>query len=209
MLNHPPVRPDNALLRIKTIFEQHSEIIKLVPRKRLTWTYKGRQQLYFIIDGQLSVLRASDGLLIVTVAEPHLFGIAEMIQPVRSHLLRSESPTTLLRIDAEYAQALIEEHSLWKDIASVLAYHTAYLLHRDSIVLQQRTYSIVRNHLQEMMLLQEEGRMKLYILNYIQERTHLSRSSILNIVSTLQKGDYLHCKRGGYILSLNTLPEQL
>ena len=35
----------------------------------------------------------------VTVYEPHLFGVAEMLQPSRSHSLRAEVSCELLRID--------------------------------------------------------------------------------------------------------------
>lgn len=208
MYTIPPVRPDISLERIHSAIKKDAERVHLIPRKRLTWAHKGHQQLYFILNGHISVLRASDGLLIVTVSEPHLFGIAEMIQPVRGHILRTESETTLLRIDAERARVLITEHNLWEEVAAVLAYHTSYLLYRDALVLQQGTYSVIRNHLQDMMLLPEETRMKISILSYIQERTHLSRSSVLNIISALRKGNYIDFKRGGFLLSASELPER-
>jgi hypothetical protein len=60
---------------------------------------------------------------------------------------------------------------------------------RDAQVLQQRTYSVIRNHLQEMILLPEETRLRTTILEYIQDRTLLSRSSILNVLSPLSRGN--------------------
>ncbi|MDM7027616.1 helix-turn-helix domain-containing protein, partial [Klebsiella michiganensis] len=36
------------------------------------------------------------------------------------------------------------------------------------------------------------------ILDYIQERTYLSRSSVLNVLSALKSGNYIAFKRGGY-----------
>ena len=63
------------------------------------------------------------------------------------------------------------------------------------------------NHLQEMSQLPEETRMRVSILDYIQERTHLSRSSVLNVLSALKNGHYIEFKRGGYLTELNKLPE--
>jgi hypothetical protein len=203
----PPVRPEQSIERLTAILEPIAEKVKLVPRKRITWTHKGRQQMYLFQQGELSLLRASDGLLLVTVYEPHLFGIAEMIQPTQGHILRVETDSTVLRADADQAATLFREQGVWEDVAAVLSYHTAYLIYRDAQVVQQRTYSVIRNHLQEMILLPEEARMRTTILDYIQDRTLLSRSSILNVLSALKQGKYISFKRGGYLLEMTHLPE--
>ena len=67
---------------------------------------------------------------------------------------------------------------------------------------------MIRNLLLEMMLLTEETRQRVYILEYIQDRTHLSRSSILNVLSALKKGGYIAFARGGYLQSIASLPEK-
>lgn len=203
----PPVRPEQSIARLTAILEPIAEKVKLVPRKRITWTHKGRQQMYLFQQGELSLLRASDGLLLVTVYEPHLFGIAEMIQPTQGHILRVETESTVLRADAEQSATLFREQGVWEDVAAVLSYHTAYLIYRDAQVVQQRTYSVIRNHLQEMILLPEEAWMRTTILDYIQDRTLLSRSSILNVLSALKQGKYISFKRGGYLLEMTHLPE--
>ncbi|EMX9182413.1 helix-turn-helix domain-containing protein [Citrobacter sedlakii] len=207
MLVLPPVRPEESIARLTAIIEPVAEKLTVTPRKRMTWTYKGRQQMYLLLEGELSILRASDGLLIVTVYEPHLFGIAEMIQPTQGHILRTESVSTVLRVDAQLAAARFRQEGVWEDVAALLSYHTAYLIYRDAQIVQQRTYSVIRNHLHEMILLPEETRMRTTILDYIQDRTLLSRSSILNVLSALKQGKYITFKRGGYLLELGHLPE--
>lgn len=204
----PPVRPELSIQRLTEALVPIAEKVKTVPRKRIMWTHKGQPQLYLFQEGELSILRASDGLLIVTVYDPHLFGIAEMIQPVRGHLLRSETESTILRVDAQKAMDVFRQQGLWEDVAFLLSYHTAYLFYRDALVVQQKTYSVIRNHLEEMNLLPEESRMRVSILDYIQERTHLSRSSVLNVISALKKGDYIDYQRGGYLTTVKNLPER-
>lgn len=203
----PPVRPEESVQRLTAVLEPVAEKMKIVPRKRMTWSHKGRPQLYLFIEGALSILRASDGLLIVTVYESHLFGIAEMIQPTHGHILRAETESTILRVDAQQAAEIFREQGLWEDVAALLSYHTAYLFYRDALVVQQGTYSVIRSHLQEMILLPEDARMRTSILDYIQERTLLSRSSVLNVLSALKKGNYISFKRGGYLLDMRGLPE--
>lgn len=203
----PPVRPEESVQRLTAVLEPVAEKMKIVPRKRMTWSHKGRPQLYLFIEGALSILRASDGLLIVTVYESHLFGIAEMIQPTHGHILRAETESTILRVDAQQAAEIFREQGLWEDVAALLSYHTAYLFYRDALVVQQRTYSVIRSHLQEMILLPDDARMRTSILDYIQERTLLSRSSVLNVLSALKKGNYISFQRGGYLLDMRDLPE--
>ncbi|MDU7370408.1 MAG: helix-turn-helix domain-containing protein [Klebsiella michiganensis] len=186
----PPVRPEESIQRLTALLTPIAEKMVVVPRKRMTWTHKNQPQLFLFLDGELSILRASDGLLIVTVYHPHLFGIAEMIQPVRGHQLRAETESTILRVDAQKAMEAFRQHGVWEDVASLLSYHTAYLFYRDALVVQQRTYAVIRNHL------------------HIQERTHLSRSSVLNVLSALKSGNYIAFKRGGYLTGVNKLPER-
>ncbi|AWD02927.1 Crp/Fnr family transcriptional regulator [Klebsiella aerogenes] len=204
----PPVRPQDAINRLMAMLEPHATPINMVARKRLSWEYKGKIQLYLFKKGELSIFRSSDRLLMVTVYEPHLFGVAEMLQPSRSHGLRAEVDTEILRIDSDKAMQLFSEHNMWEEVTRLLAYHTSYLVYRDDLVLQQRTYSVIRNHLMEMLLLPEETRSRVSMLEYIQDRTHLSRSSILNVLSALKKGGYIEFARGGYLQSITSLPEK-
>lgn len=129
----PPVRPEQSIQRLMQALEPIAEKMKVVPRRRIMWKYKNKPQLYLFLQGELSILRSSDGLLIVTVYEPHLFGIAEMIQPVHGHLLRAEAESTLLRVDADKARELFHQQGLWEDAAAVLSYHTGYLFYRDDL----------------------------------------------------------------------------
>lgn len=69
----PPIRPEQSIQRLTALLEPIAEKMKVVPRKRMTWTYKNQPQLYLFQQGELSILRASDGLLIVSVYDPHGF----------------------------------------------------------------------------------------------------------------------------------------
>ncbi|HEY2455376.1 MAG TPA: helix-turn-helix domain-containing protein [Scandinavium sp.] len=204
----PPVRPQLAINRLLDALEPYATPVSAIARKKLNWNHKGKQQVYLFRQGEISMLRASDGLLMITVYEGHVFGVAEILQPMRGHVLRTETESIVLRMDAEEAIRIFKEQNLWEDVTSLLAYHTAYLAYRDALVLQQRTYAVIRSHLMEMILLPEEMRMRVSILDYIQDRTHLSRSSVLNVLSALKKGKYIQFIRGGYLQHIESLPEK-
>ncbi|MFP2239768.1 helix-turn-helix domain-containing protein [Pseudescherichia vulneris] len=203
-----PKRPEYAFNRLIQALEPVSTPIDVVPRKRLLWEHKEKSQLYIFKRGELSVLRASDGLLIATSYEPSVFGFAESFQPLRTHFFRAETTCEILRLDADEGHKHITELGLWKEVADVVSYYTSYLFYRDAMVLQQRTYAIIRNHLLELNKLPLEYRLKVTVLEYIQERTHLSRSGILHVILALKNGNYINIKRGGYLLELTGLPER-
>lgn len=204
----PPKRPNSAIDLILESLIPVAEKITPPPRKLVVWKQQSEANLYLFLDGEISILRSSDNLILAKICDPHVFGIAEIFQSQRSHSLRPEMTSTLLKIKAEKAKKIFDEQNLWRSATELLAYHTAYLGYRDAIVLQQYTYPIVRDHLIEMMTLPEESRKKITILRYIQERTYLSRSSILNILSKLKKSGHIVYARGGILKEIKSIPDR-
>ncbi|MCS3408322.1 helix-turn-helix domain-containing protein [Serratia sp. AKBS12] len=208
MMIMQPVRPEASIQRLLDALEPLAKPMSVMPRKRLNWEYKGEPQFYIVKSGELSILRVSDGLLIATAYEQTLFGLAESIQPLRCHILRVETPSTLLRLNASDAKAVFTAQGLWQDATVLLSYYTSYLFYRDALLVQQRTYLIIRDHLLELIKLPLDTRLRTSILEYMQERTLLSRSSILNVIAELKNNNHIEIKRGGYLLSITTLPDR-
>ena len=202
----PPTRPETSIRRIFSALKPVSTPLEVVPNKRLSWEIKDIPQLYIVERGEISVIRVSDGLLIGTSYDQNIFGMSEAIQPMRSHYLRSEKSGIIFRVDASIGFDVIRTQNLWEDVSIVLSYYNGYLFYRDALVVQQRIYKIVRAYILEMAELSAESRLTVPILEYIQKRTHLSRSSILNAVQILTNGGYIEVKRGGYLLKAGKIP---
>lgn len=204
----PPPRPDTALLRVISALTPLCSPLAVTSRMRIHWEYRGKSQLYIIKRGEISLVRAADGLVIATAYEANLFGLAESLQPMRSHFLRVGGDCELLRVDVVQAHACFTQNDLWRDVIEIVAYHTGYLFYRDSLVMHQRSYSIIRGHLLELIRLPDDMRMRVTILDYIQERTFLSRTSILSVLTALKEGAYITYKRGGYLTEVMDLPQK-
>lgn len=204
MLIIPPQAPEKAIASLISHLTPIAKTVCYPPRKRLV--SKPGTEICIFLEGEVSILRASDTLVFTTVYDPHIFGICEMFNSQSSHILRTEKISTFLKIKTEEASTVFSNNGLWQQVTMVLAYHTAYLVYRDTLVLQQRTYNVIRNHLMEMMALPEEIRRRVSALTYIQDRTHLSRSTILNVLSSLKKENYIDYERGTYLISISTLP---
>ncbi len=202
----PPKRPYDAIDTLIKALTPLGEQIHIVARKRIAWGTREKSYVYLVIQGEVSVLRISDGLLLGTTSEPHVLGFTEMFCPIRSNLIRAETNSILIRVDAALVVPEIERLHLWRAVAELATYHTTYMVYRDMQLVNQRTPPVIYQYLQEMDQLPEERKYQINILNYIQERSGLSRSSILNVVSTLKKHKYIDYERGGYQLKVNNLP---
>lgn len=208
MITPAPNRPEASIESIIKGLEHIGTPIDVIPKKRLPWDFKNTPQLYVFKSGEISIVRASDGLIIATAYEQNIFGISESFQPLRSHFLRAEKSSAILRIDASKAHEEIRKQGLWEDVTSVVSYYNAYLFYRDSLVVQQRIYKIVRSYIIELAALSLEARFSVSILEYVQQRTHLSRSSILKVIHTLIEGGYIEVRRGGYLINIHKIPKE-
>ncbi|WP_202302081.1 helix-turn-helix domain-containing protein [Dryocola clanedunensis] len=202
-----PKRPDEAIASLINALMPLGERINVTSRKRIGWRTKETSYLYLLLRGEISVLRISDGLLLGTTNLPHVFGFTEMFSPMGCNMLRAETDCTLMCIDTALVLPEIDKQELWREVAELCSYHTANMLLRDLKIVNQRTPPVVHNYLQELDRLPADRKYRVNILNYIQERTGLSRSSILNVVSTLKKNNYIDYERGGYQLKINNLPD--
>jgi hypothetical protein len=203
-----PQRPGSAISLLIDELMPHAVACNYPPRKIINWKHKEEDaNLYLFLDGQLSILRASDKLVLGSVYEPHIFGIAELFQCQRLQALRLDTASTVLKISALKAKKIFRERDLWYTVAEILAYHISYLGYRDDLIYQQLTYSVIREHLLEIMKLPENVRRGTTILRYIQDRTHLSRSSILNNLSNFKNEGRINYARGGYLIEIISLPE--
>lgn len=208
MTKFQPVHPTSDIALLSTVFLPHAFQICTATRLTLPWVRQNKAQIYVLESGTVSLLRQSDRLLTATVTDPHIFGLSEMLTPTSSHLLRVDKNAIIWRIDADTVSTLLHSHDLWQHAALILAYHTQLMIYRDEQVLQRKAYSVIRNLIIEMSQLTEEQRSQISILQYIRERTGLSRSSILNAVAEYSKMGFIGVSRGAHLTYISHIPER-
>ncbi|WP_455427215.1 helix-turn-helix domain-containing protein [Dryocola sp. LX212] len=202
-----PARPHEEIIKLIDALRPLGEKVTVSARRRIGWRTKETSYLYLLLRGEMSVMRIADGLLLGTTNQPHIFGFTEMFTPMQCNLLRAETDCTLICVDVAQVVPEIDRLQLWQEVAKLCSWHTAGMLHRDLQIVNQRTPPVVHNYLLELDQLPAERKYKVNILNYIQERTGLSRSSILNVITTLKRNNYIEYERGGYQLKINNLPD--
>lgn len=207
MVMSRPKRPDVAIDKIIRALRPFGENIHIPARKRIGWRAQESAHLFLFLRGEISVLRVTDGLLLGSTTQPHVFGFTELFSPMRYNFLRAEADCALVRVDAATALFEIGRQELWRAVAELSTYHTNTMVHRDIRIVNQRTPPVVHSYLRELDNLPEVKKNQVNILHYIQERTGLSRSSILNVITPLKKNNFIDYERGGYQLKINRLPD--
>ncbi|NLS54159.1 helix-turn-helix domain-containing protein [Hafnia alvei] len=95
---------------------------------------------------------------------------------------------------------------LWREVSIVLAWFIRLLSIRDEQLVGVTAYAMVRDKLLELWMESEESRMNISVYHFIQQRTLLGRSTILNILSALRKGKYIDMEKGKLIF-IRQLPK--
>lgn len=68
------------------------------------------------------------------------------------------------------------------------------------------TYELIKQNLMSLMAEKDELRMMVNACDYIMDKTHISRSRVMKILSDLKTGDYIVIERG-VLIKINKLPE--
>jgi len=76
---------------------------------------------------------------------------------------------------------------------------------RDSELVGNDAYSKIRSLLMELWLYPEEIRRQIKVSSFIQRRTRISRSRIMDVLAELKKGQYIEMK-SGVLVSMEKLP---
>lgn len=192
--------PKKPLRAISNLYSSLATQCTLMTKKagtRLPWlNAKGKSQIYLLKNGEISVYRNHDNLLLATFRPPHILGVVEALHRDNIYQMRVDTDASLLKIESQDAFTVIEKEFLWQDISLLLAYHISYLCYLENQLIQSRAYITVRSKLIELMNLPESFRMKITAIKYIQQRTVLSRSGILKIFAELKKGQYITLDKG-------------
>ncbi|MDW5502142.1 helix-turn-helix domain-containing protein [Pseudomonas lundensis] len=166
----------------------------------------GIRYCYLLLSGEVSVCRVGDDFKIANFSAPALGGVAESFYPKEKFYFLAESPVEVIMSPEADVLEVITRKNLWQHIVHIQAYLIQMLGTRDVLLSGNSTYEIICNHLLMLMSEKEAFRLSTTVPRYIQQRTQLSRSSIMKILSELRKGNYITIDKG-ILHTINNLPK--
>ncbi|MCU7004725.1 helix-turn-helix domain-containing protein, partial [Escherichia coli] len=79
--------------------------------------------------------------------------------------------------------------------------------HRDVQLIGHNSYEQIRATLLSMIDWNEELRSRIGVMNYIHQRTRISRSVVAEVLAALRKGGYIEMNKGK-LVAINRLPSE-
>jgi hypothetical protein len=167
-------------------------------------------------EGSITLYRGSDNLMITTIYAPFVVGVNFLVEgnsitlPVEGDSEVYLQARTAIRYEflpRSHCEERVRQLNLWESIAYVNMFISKRYIQRTFANQGASTYNLVRNNLLALMNEDESLRQETNACDYIHEKTLLSRSGIMKMLSDLKKGGHIEMQRG-VLISIKKLPSK-
>ncbi|MBB3320758.1 helix-turn-helix domain-containing protein [Atlantibacter sp. RC6] len=188
----------------------YGEPVQLAKSQRIYLKQKEENACYLLVDGYYSLRYQNDGTIISNIYPPIIAGLAEIFANHNPGYFRAEVAAQAIRVSEKaFFKCLSEHPEQWLTIAKIQSYTILRLLLRDRQINTKNAYLTICHLLNDLNNQPAMIREHTIAAHYILDRTHLARSTIMSILAKLQRGNHIVIKKGGYLVEINHLPEQL
>lgn len=199
------LKPQESIQHLLDAFLPLAE--KIVVRRPRSF-HKNGPEIFLLTEGHFWLHRKPDNLELSMAIAPHIFGLAELLMPLKDTTYVRFSPEShVFVLSGQKALKVFgEQPQLWKDAATVMAFHLHFATWRDLHLHGDSAYDTVRGKLLELETKDDAFRQAHSILSYIQSTTKVSRSTVLRILKDLTEGGYVEAQRGKLIRIVHLPP---
>lgn len=163
-------------------------------------------EVMFVREGTVKIKRLRDGALLSISPSPTIIGLLSVHFPgSEGYEITALSRCRCYRLTTARCVALIDQHQLWSDAFRWASWLYRMREQRDIQLVGRPSYSQICDTLNIMANWSSELRARIGVLDYIHQRTHLSRSMIAEVLSALRKGEFITMSKGK-LVSIKLLP---
>lgn len=181
------------------LFEQlspHVTFNVVPPGTRLYLFKEGRAYCYLIRSGICKLHHWPDEILINTMYIPGIIGVGGVLAANRMLYLQTHTSAEIAIANTQEIRQIIARHNLWELLSRHIYRVTNRFFMLSSYLNAPTAYEILRFQLIELMREPLEFRENISAAQYIQQKTRLSRSSIMKILSQLKQGGFVTLENG-------------
>ncbi len=157
----------------------------------------------FIRQGTVSIENLENNLALGIASAPVSLGFTSALS--EKLLLRALEECEVATVPLETVMARIEAKQLWELMARHMIIVTNKLFIQNEMVAAPTTYDVLCYQLQALAKESDNIRQQIAAYQYILDRTHLSRSSVMKMLAALKKGGYIELEQGK-LMAINHLP---
>ena len=163
----------------------------------LTYAYNKKSVCYILLEGQASLHRRSDGVILYTEHAPAIIFTSNMyMQDNELFYLRTGECSQVSFLTQERFDLIVERSNLWESLSNLLAYQMSMICRFSLYISQIPIRDAILLQLQQLMKEDTKVRKNITAANYIMNRTSISRSSIMRNISHLKNNKTITLDRG-------------
>lgn len=202
------IKPIDDIERLMTALIPFAEIKEVAPNRKFPYTNDIIGDAYLIIEGIVNVHRVHDGMLMASAKAPVILGLTnKMLNNSDAFFFSTKTRSVFGMIPITLLKDRIGQEDLWECYSTYLMYLIKYTHIHSSQITALPAYEVIRNQLINLVEEHDNVRLNTNAAQYIQERTMLSRSGIMSVLSQLNKGGYIIIKKG-VLTHIDKLPKK-
>ncbi|MDM2973212.1 helix-turn-helix domain-containing protein [Citrobacter sp. CK198] len=179
---------------------------KRYPRgSRFVFVQGGEHQCLFFRTGVVSIENIENSLLLGIASAPVSLGFTSALSD--KLLIRALEECEAATIPLDDVMETIERKHLWEIMAKHMIIVTNKLFIQNEMATAPTAYDLLCYQLQALSQEPESIRSQMAAYQYILERTRLSRSSVMKMLSALKKGGYIELEQGK-LIAIHHLPSR-
>ncbi|SAC78742.1 cAMP-binding proteins-catabolite gene activator and regulatory subunit of cAMP-dependent protein kinases [Enterobacter cloacae] len=151
--------------------------------------------------------RGNDDLAMATVQGPAVIGLSNLHQTQMRGYIKTFNNCDIVTLKTDFVNETIKNHNLWEPLAYHLMGLAGKLFHSYEDLTGPSAYDIVSAQLYALSNEESSFRLNVTAESYIRDKTHLSRSGVMRILSALKEGGYIEMQRG-VLLNIVKLPDR-
>ncbi|HHN8543166.1 helix-turn-helix domain-containing protein [Citrobacter cronae] len=184
----------NALLPL-------SEVQSLYRSGSFIMDSQGENGIWLLTEGRIVIRRRTDGLILASQQAPMMLGMAEFFLPTGHNFydIEAVSPCTTHVVKKTDFMTIVNRDRLWESVAIVEAYIIQVMSQRDRLITSRTATDMVWGHLELLQQEPDDVRKRIPAVQYIRERTGLSRSTIMDTLARLKRQGAIQLHRGHLI----------
>ncbi|MGS2874150.1 helix-turn-helix domain-containing protein [Enterobacter huaxiensis] len=200
------MKPENYIIKLINELSEPARV-RIGRQRQIISLDQHEEPMTFILhSGIAAVYRTRDQLLLKFIEGPMIVGMNDLIDTNAGFYMQACGEIKYEIKPLKSTLEIISKRNLWQEASYSYMYAIKRLLEAHETSVGLSTYELIRLNLVSLMTEKEELRLTVNACDYIQEKTHLSRSRIMKILSDLKAGDYIDVERG-ILMAIHRLPD--
>lgn len=201
------IKPVSHIQHILDRIAPYGENLQVSRGEILRYQANNVRYCYLLSSGSITLNRRGDGMVLGSQQPPFILGVSNQLSGCENLYIRAMEPTQLFRLPLERFNLLVNKFDLWESFCHLLIYTASHVYERCTVAAKMSSYDIIKFQLQQLMLEPERTRSRMTAANFITDRTFLSRSGVMRILSHLRDAGYITLQRG-ILIDIHHLPER-